>query len=332
VRSLGCGRHALGTISALALLAGCGESQWPTGTPYATPPSALSVPPSLVHPDRRPSWMAPDAKAQKLLYVSDTGNDDVDVYPYPRGKSIGTLTGFHEPAGLCANKAGDIWVVNNASSTIVEYAHAGKTPKATLNNPGASALLGCSVDPTTGNLAVTDWGGLSSGGAGVWIYAGAKGSPKEHRHSTLQRAYFCGYDNRGNLFVDGLDGKSTFELLELRNGGTSLQPIALNQTVNYPGGVEWDGEYVAVGDQTYQDRHESAIDRISVSGSKGTVEGTTLLTGSCDVTQFWISNAVIAPDVCANTVSTYHYPAGGKPSKTLRGFQFPEGTAVSAAQ
>ncbi|MGB8965645.1 MAG: hypothetical protein WCB99_08390 [Candidatus Cybelea sp.] len=94
--------------------------------------------------------------------------------------------------------------------------------------------------------------------------------------------------------------------------------------------MEWDGEYVAVGDQTYQDRHETAIDRISVSGSEGTVEGTTLLKGSCDVTQFWISNTVIAPDVCATPSASITTPQGVSHPKRSAGFNFPKAQPLAA--
>ncbi|HZV77771.1 MAG TPA: hypothetical protein VFF63_08455 [Candidatus Babeliales bacterium] len=279
--------------------------------------------------DRAKSWMESNAAKQSLLYVSNGGGDDVGVYRLPGGKAVGELTGFNAPTGTCSDQSGDVWVVDSGVSEVVEYAHGGKKPEAKLADSGALNLMGCAVDPTTGNLAVADLGG-PSGGGNVVIYVGAKGSPTEYTASQLQFAYFCAYDDKGNLFIDGLNGSGQFLFFELPSGSTTLEAITLDQSVNFPGGVAWDGRYVAVGDQSYGGEHKSAIYRFSISGSSGTLEGTTVLTGSCDVLDFAVgSTAVAAPDACQNTVSFYDYPAGGSPTKTLTGFQYPVSVAVS---
>jgi hypothetical protein len=305
--------------------------------------SALKAPPAHAQSaDQTASWMTPRAKTQDLLYVSNTGNDEVDVYAYPSDKPAGLLAGLGDPAGLCTDAAGSVWIVEAASARIVKYAHGGKKSKTTLSDSGALDLLGCAVDPTTGNLAVTDLGG-PSGGGGVWIYPNAKGPPKQYTISALQAVYFAGYDDQGNLFVDGLGAGGKFALAELVAGGSSLESISLDQTVDFPGGIGWDGEYLAIGDQAFQGMHTSAIYQVSVTGSTGTVEGTTSLTGSCDVLQFGFASAqsngkrnsqdasVVAPDVCLNDASFYPYPAGGSPSKTLTALQYPVAAVFSVA-
>jgi NHL repeat len=347
--------YAFSIGTAAALLAGCGGSQPPIGAPGAMSQSALSrvVAPwmrrfiqdsrvATIYRGATPSWIAPGASTQNLLYVSNGGADDVDMYSYPAGKAAGNLGGFKHPAGVCADKAGDVWIVDSGSSKIVEYAHAGKKPKATLTDAGALNLLGCSVDSTTGNLAVTDAGG-PTGGGGVWMYTDAKGTPKEYQLHAIQFVYFCSYDDGGNLFVDGLGSGYGFAFAELASGGRALKSITLSQGVGFPGGVQWDGEYITIGDQVYENRHKAAIYQVSISGSTGTIQGTTVLPGSCDVLQFAIStlgsgkkdqqgSSVIAPDVCQNNVKFYKYPTRGAATKTLTGFQYPVGAAVSLAQ
>ncbi|MGA8574323.1 MAG: hypothetical protein WB609_01390 [Candidatus Cybelea sp.] len=284
-----------------------------------------------------PSWMARGAMAQNLLYISNGGADNVYVYSYPAGSLVGKLGQLQDPVGLCVDRTGNVWIVNSASSTIVEYAHGSKKRKATLQDYGLQNLLGCAVDPLNGNLAVTELGSPSSAG-NVWIYPNAKGSPKKFRDPQMQYVYFCGYDDRGNLFVDGLNSNYGFVFAERLAGSRSLRSISLNQSVGFPGGIQWDGTYVAIGDQFYQTQHKSAIYQVSVSGSTGTVQGTTLLSGACDVLQFDISSlgstgsSVVAPDDCRNNAAFYNYPAGGSPTKTLSGFQYPFGAAVSLAQ
>ncbi|HEX3456358.1 MAG TPA: hypothetical protein VHR97_00240, partial [Candidatus Baltobacteraceae bacterium] len=211
----------------------------------------------------------------------------------------------------------------------VEFAHGGTKRLATLKNTQARNLLGCSVDPTSGDLAVTELG-PASGGA-VWVYANAKGTPKKYAPSFLNSPYFLSYDGAGNLFVDGLDNNGVFAFGELASGSSSVKSISV-PNVTFPGGVQWDGANVAIGDQFYQNHHQSAIYQVTVSGSTGSVVGTTPLTGSCDVLQFGLSgSSVIAPDDCLNNAGFYSYPAGGPPTNTLTGFQYPVGAAVSVA-
>jgi hypothetical protein len=342
-------RLAIGAGAAAVLLAGCGELRAPTALPgeIASSPasqalaararvlSLLARKNAGVANAAHPSWMRLDAKPRErsLLYISDSGNDDVAVYSYSSPNRIGDLTGLADPGGLCSDAAGNVWVVNSASNELYEYANRATKRKATLTVSNASYLLGCSVAPTTGNLAVTDLGTQGGNGA-VWIFAGAKGSPKHYAVSALQFIYFCGYDNLGNLFVDGLSKYYKFGFAELPVGGGSFGTISLSQGINFPGGVLWDGKYVTVADQAYQNRHNSAIYRLSVSGSVGTVKGTAILKGSCDILQYTNSpngTRVVAPDVCSNTVGTYNYPAGGSSLKTLTGFQYPIAATNSSA-
>src|SRR5580700_3757619 len=55
----------------------------------------------------RASWVLPEARSQNLLYVS--GNSGyVYIFSFPKGKLVGTLTGFQEVAGVCADAAGNV--------------------------------------------------------------------------------------------------------------------------------------------------------------------------------------------------------------------------------
>ncbi|HLY01241.1 MAG TPA: hypothetical protein VKR56_01950, partial [Candidatus Cybelea sp.] len=273
---------------------------------------------------------------------SDSGANEVLTYSYSGGNLVGKLTHLKNPTGVCSDAHGNVWVVNAESFKIVEYAHGGKKAKATLTDSGTINPFGCSVDPTTGNLAVANLGNDKVGGSLV-VYAGAQGSGKSYTASSLTHAYFCGYDDSGNLFVDGLDSNSEFVFLELPSGGSTLQTVSLGGTVNFPGGIAWDGEYLAIGDQEYSGKHSSAIDQVTISGSAGTIEGTTPLTGSCDALQFAISsggsprkdgqgNTAIVPDACLNNAAFYDYPAGGSPTNTITGLTYPVAAAVSLAQ
>ncbi len=313
--------RAIAILSTLGLLAGCGGS----GS------SRLSALPAAgQHAATARSWMAPDAKRRDLLYVSDLYDDDVNVYSYPQGKLKGVLTGFQAVHYECVDAIGNVFIANGRANQVLEYKHGGTTPIKTYTEPGFTH--GCSVDPTTGDLAILH-DPPASGYGGFSIYKQAKGKPKEYVTPNVFRVYFIGYDAKGNLFVDGTAYHPTFEIAELPAGSQTPQAITLNQTIVLPGAIAWDGKYLAVGDQVSL-YGPSKIYRFSISGSTGTLQGTTPLSDSCDVLQFWLQGTrVITGDVCAPHVLYFPYPAGGSSTKTISdSLHEPVGVTVSRAR
>jgi hypothetical protein len=316
------GHRTFGICAAMVILAGCGGSQ--LGAPGAMPLGRSTA----IHPAQRPSWMSSDAMKQDLLYISDTGSNDVYVYSYPSGTLKGTLTGFDGPAGECVDKAGDVFITNYHASNVLEYAHGGVNPIATLSDAGYQPE-GCSVDPTTGNLAVTNYDTTSSGQGNLVVYRDAKDSHKKYYVNTgIYALLTCNYDNRGNLFVDGNNSRDAFAFAELPSGSTSFKKISLNQSIQYAGAVQWDGAHVAVGAA-----EANVIYQFTISGKKGTEVGSTPLMDASNVVQFWIQGStVIGADAAAGDVGFWNYPQGGSPTKTITGFVEPIGATVSRAR
>jgi hypothetical protein len=312
---------ALTLSFAAGLLAGCsGSGNAPVS---GVPPAGLLAGKAL-------SWMAPDAKRRDLLYVSDLDTDDVDVYSYPNGKLEGQLTGFQAVHYECVDAAGNVFIANGDAKTVVEYAHGGTTPIKTYTEPGFTH--GCAIDPTTGDLAILH-DPPSSGYGGFGIYKHAKGKATEYVTPNVFRVYFIGYDAKGDLFIDGTAYHPNFEIAELPAGSKTTEAITLNQSINLPGAIAWDGKYLAVGDQV-SISGPSKIYQFTISGTSGTLEGTTSLADSCDVLQFWLRGGrVITSDVCAPHVLYFHYPAGGSSTKTISdSLHEPVGITVSPAK
>lgn len=308
--------RAAGLFAIAVTIAGCGG---PQSLPLNAPATGASG-------KRMQSWIDPAAKKQSLLYVSSVLSNDVYIYSYKTEQLVGTLTGFSTPYGVCADKAGNVWIVNDGAQQIVEYGHGGTRPITTLSDPGEYPE-GCAVDPTTGNLAVTNF--YSASGAGsVSIYARAEGSPQIYSDPSMESYRFCGYDSHGNLFVDGVNGSSAFVLAELPASGSSFTNVNFTQKIEWPGGVQWDGKHIAVGD--------TDTGTIYRTNAKGKVAGTTQLSGSNYVNQFWIvsgakkrkADSVVAPSQDGGTVGIYNYPAGGSPNGTIS-VEEPFGAAVS---
>jgi hypothetical protein len=324
MRNLNLGGYVLACCVAAAILAGCGGSAPPIAAPGATTQSRAAA----THADNGGSWMAPDATKQDLLYVSDWGTGDVYAYSYPKRKLQGKLTGLM-PTGLCVDKKGDVFVDN--SREMLEYAHGGTSPIATLDDSGAYPTV-CSIDRVTGDLAVANRGDKK----GISIFTHARGRPTIYVDPKIEVVYFCGYDNHGNLYLDGFGPRgSRFAFAELPHGSHAFTEITLDQTIRWPGGVQWDGRYIAVADIGIKNRG-SVIYHFAINGHHGTKVGSTPLGSSREVLQFWIDPPnVIGPDNggdYGSAVKFWAYPAGGAPKRSLQGFDSPWGATVSKAR
>jgi hypothetical protein len=313
-------------LSVTALLAACGGSQPPIGAPGAMPQGRATA----TQAEYGRSWALPKAPGD-LLYVTSFQHSGLAIYTYPRGKHLGQVPTYSEPSAECADMAGNIFAIFSAE--ILEFARGGTTPIRTLPDPSGTPLS-CSADPTTGNLAVVNESLPSNPGI-LLIYKPATGTPVSYSDTDIN-LYHVGYDNKGNIFVDGLSRVSgkRVGLAELPKGGSSFKNIKLDRLVEDPGSVQWDGKYMTVDDNR-------VIHRFTVSRSRGKVVGSTkLITHQIfAAVQTWIQgDAVVAvyvdsacPSLCPTAVSIWRYPAGGKPTKSISGLDEPLAVAVSVA-
>ncbi|HKU81551.1 MAG TPA: hypothetical protein VJP76_05210 [Candidatus Tumulicola sp.] len=272
--------------------------------------------------------LKPAAKNGALLYVSDLQSNTVLVYSYPQGKHLGTLTNFGTPRSLCSDAVGNVWIADTEGEDVVEYAHGGTTPLAGLNINGPPT--GCSVDPVTGNLAVS--GG--EGGIVLSIFRKTKhgwGSPRRLLDQSMDTPGFCAYDDKGNLFLDGRDkaNGNAFLFYELRHGARSFVHLKLDQTIKMPGQVQWDGSSIAVADAGVS---PTPVYRFAISKANGRLTGTTRLRGSRTVRQFWIDGGtLIGPNPAGHDLGFWTYPDGGSPLNTISNLNA-YGATVSAGQ
>jgi hypothetical protein len=325
----GFGRCALGGTLA-AILAGCAAPPSAVAPPSTvTPMDALRIATRAPHPDRAPSWMAPEASHQNLLYLSDVGTDDVYVYSYPKGTLVGTLTGFANPLRECSDQDGDVFITNTGDKDILEYRHGDKSPVATLRDHG-QIPVDCAIDPGSGNLAVTNYGPTGYNVGSVSIYKHARGVAKIYKDPQLIAYLFCAYDNAGNLFVNALNFNYDYVFVELPKGATKFERIRLDHSFIGWGSVQWDGKYVAIGDGA------TTVYRFVVKQNKAREAGVIHLRRATNVVQFWIQGRTVigpdGPDGGNKDVGFWNYPRGGDATQTLSGpFENPSGATVSQA-
>jgi hypothetical protein len=310
-------------------------------------PAVQSVAP---RPNHHKSWVSPDVKGlPRLLFISDYGADDVNIFTMPDLKLKGTLTGFDYPEGECTDASGNIWIANTGEAEMLLYSRTGTLLK-TLDVPDEYPA-GCAVNKANNDLAVANIENSSGEAGNITVFANASGSGTVYTNSSFYLYFFVGYDAKGNLFFDGMNSsRTTSYLAELPAGSSTTQLITLSGATLYVAGfIQWysTGSYLALGDQECGGASASCVYWVSVSGTTGTVTGTTNLSnyegGSvCDLAQGVIAangqRYVAGADYeyCAYTPITanrWPYQAGGTPTNyndTTSNFVEPLGAAVSA--
>jgi hypothetical protein len=322
--------YALGFTASAALMAGCSSSGGSSfGTPSGLTPTGfyslrtISINGLLItaaHPNLRMrnhvGPVTPDRHHEKkglYQYVSDFYNSELVEFDYPKGdSSIGEISA-DEPQGECGNALygaakRDFWVVNSGSDDIDEFALGGSGPIKTLSESAGEAA-GCAMDPSSGNLAVS-----LLGAGDIVIFTDASGTGSIVADG-LDSTYFAGYDNKGDLFVDGMTESETYGVVEMASGSSSFKAVTLSNTIEFPGGMQWDGKYITLNDQ-----EAHVIYGYTCSGTSCTLKRTVSLSGSSDCVQTWIGKGdVFCPDAGNETVEVYKYPAGGSPIAALTG-------------
>lgn len=348
-------RQAFVFCAAAVLLAACGGSQQtsalaPTGAGVKVTVLAPVVKPlSIIHPNRGKSWVSRDEKgAPRLLFVSDFGADDVDIFKMPSMTLKGTLTGFDFPEGECVDTAGNIWIANAAASEMVQYSRTGTLLK-TLSDPGFYPA-DCAVNKSNNDLAVANIESTSAGTGNITVFANSSGSGTSYTNSNIAEYFFLGYDPSGNLYFDGTNAsRGTSYFAELPSGSSSTKLITLSGvTLHFAGMIQWYsvGSYLALGDQECGGTPSACIYWITVSGSTGSNLGTTSLTNYEGGAVCSMAQAVIAANgeryvagsdyegVCGYTATTAYrwpYESGGAPTNynDTAGLVEPLGAAVS---
>jgi NHL repeat len=325
----GCGGGVLQSTPAAVQPAAVRAAAAPTDCTPAWLPNPRAI---VCHRNTEKSWMSTAAAAKPLLYVSDIGAEDVDVLSYPGGKQVGTLTGFNEPAGICTDRKGDVFIADGGNNSIVEYTHGGTTPIATLQGGSPGTPLGCSVDPKSGNLAVTNFTANPGQFGSVMIYTKASGAPQQS--NALYHTYYCAYDDGGNLYVDGFDNSGRVALVEFAQGQSPLTHIALDMNSGWAGGLAWNGKHLLmedpIADKFVPSRPRNAIYVLTIASGIATLEQTMPLGGGVDVSEFAVrGKTAIAADASNEDVGYYPFPQGGNPTKTFTEFYEPLGVAIS---
>ncbi|HEX4012627.1 MAG TPA: hypothetical protein VHX17_01920 [Candidatus Cybelea sp.] len=322
MNTTGFARYA-GAFAALAMCSACGGSGIAPSNPalgggyLGTAASVGRVPGVAAFlPD-------PTSKSKTFEYIVDDYGSYASIFDYPKSdKQIGKIADVGGQA--CTNVLygygkKNFWIVAG-SDQIAEYAAPKKLIK-TLSVPPAQMPSSCAWN-TNGDLVVGILDGSESGDLVIFKNASGSGT---FISTPLAQEYFEGYDNKGNLFFDGISHDDTSQLDEMPKGTTKIQTITTSNAIRLPGSVQWDGTYLTVTDM-----EASAMYRYTIAGTQATLESTVSLKGASQCTQTWIAKGIVfCADAGNNGGEIFKYPAGGSPIATFKGkFDLPLGTVA----
>ncbi|HEV3092129.1 MAG TPA: hypothetical protein VGX91_11890 [Candidatus Cybelea sp.] len=318
----------LAILCTAAAIAGCGLP-----VPPAVPGTLTAA--GAARPDRGSAWMLPDAGRQDLLYVS--AGSSVYVYAYKTRELVGTLIGFQTPQGECATASGNVFITDSTSNQITEYRHGATRPVTALADFDDSRPLGCSVNPSNGDVCVANFNNAS-----ISVFTAARGKPRVYSTKGIVSGdATCAYDGKGDMFVagpnDDISGISQFAYLP--KGATSfvrVNPLpASSWTWINVWSVQWDGEYWEIAD-------DGAFRFTIEKNGAALYEGTTNLPGISSEAQAWIvkfntqkgsqgSQIVAVNNRTSGSVHVWTYPKGEAVGSITDGLTDPFGVTLSLA-
>jgi hypothetical protein len=313
-----------GLMAAPAFLSACG------GQPRFSPEAGIAG--TSERAGRQASWMDAAGKSGDLIYVSNFDEPGVLVYHYPKGTLAGELFGRGAVYGMCADHAGNVWIPSDGLAEVFEYAHGGARPIETLKDRG-QAPFGCAVDPTSGDLAVSNFESDSGGPGSISIYKKAKGKPTAYPDpSEFLYIYYIAYGPNGTLYLNGTTNSGSVGFATFKRG--KFTTVTLDQSFQYPSAVGVAGSDVDIVDNGTPGAQ--AIDQFTISGSTGTKIGSTKLSGAYVVVGFDVikKTVVVADDESGSqngNVEYFKYPAGGAATKTFTfsPYFYPQAVTIS---
>ena len=212
------------------------------------------------------------------------GNTDIFWYTMPSHGSVGweyypcfdkrgTLSiSFSNPTTLCIDNAGAVYVVNAGAYDVIKW-DPSTSSEFVYNPENGNYPLGCAVNPSNGDLAVTLHSVPSnpSQHSGIAVYQPGNPNAVQSRVVPgLATIAFDGYDKHGNLFFDGTDGSGNVVLY--RYVRYNFKQITISgATLQNAGPVQY-----ADGSLTVMDGQAFTVYRMQENGA---VTGSTILVG-----------------------------------------------------
>lgn len=279
------------------------------------PTSSLGL--QLHHGSIVRGWMSPHAK-KRLLYVSLTSSNLVDVYKIPSYALVGQISdGIEAPEGMATDKNGNLYVTNLTAETVTVYPKGATSPSLTLSVPYSPVDVTITKKNT---VLVADLGGE------VDVYPpGATSRSSRLTFPGLYQPAGVAVDAQNDVYVVGWSSQNkpmAVEFPDLSATGKNLNLTGIDS----PTGVLVDSEgNLAVSDDV--------LPGVNIYPPGSTSPSKTIAnTESPDRSAFNRAESLIyVPEAANNAVNVYDYPSG-KLVKTLELSGFVRGAILSPAQ
>ncbi len=113
-------------------------------------------------------------KKPQVVYVSDSGTNEVYGYSQSGGSPFITISGFSEPQGMATDNIGSVYVADTENSRVQVFPAGSTTPSLTINDageyPAGVAVLG-------NYIYVTNIISTSDGAGGLVSFNKKTGTP-----------------------------------------------------------------------------------------------------------------------------------------------------------
>jgi hypothetical protein len=277
-----------------------------------------------------------------LVYVVDEFGHDVKVFDYPSLQLVQTLTDVPYPRSVCVATNADnanIWVGGYdvaKNSELVEYAHGGTTPIATLSDEGPQPV-GC-APVKNGRLLAADSDEIN--GVPVLDLAewnAHKPSMPPTKYTNVPNAqYLTGIarDQRGAVYISGYDADGDFILDKFQPYRfKTFSQIPISIPISEPGPVYAIGPKLFISDKSNDADHAVIY---QINPTNGSEMATTTLNNSTDCESYAVAKIrqqgqqqLFCPNVNAGTIDIYNFPQGGNATGHITGLQYPVAVVVS---
>lgn len=199
------------------------------------------------------------------VFVSDSGNNEVDEIPYSGGTygaPVSVGSGFNGPAGIALDANGDVFVADSRNNRVKEIPYSGGAYGTPVTvGPTYYNVSGVAVD-ANGDVFVADY---NNGDVQKIPYSGGSYGTAVVLHSGYVFVNDVAVDANGDVFVAD-SGHNTVSELPY-SGGVYGSPVSLGSGFNYPTSVSLD----ANGNIFVADSNNFAVKEIPYSaGSYGT--------------------------------------------------------------
>ena len=307
-------RYSLCLSIGIAILAGCGGSQPLIGAPFSIRTTAQHA--------------LPDAQSGELLYVTTSNQEQLYVLRYPQLQVVDTIGGFSPAAlrGLCSGPEGEVYATDDGQQTSYLYLfkHGAKTPRRVLSGPGG--LRACSVDSTTGDVAVT----TVENRPALAIFRKGEGRPKLYDvgYGTFTAS---AYAPDGNLYL-------IHDCLVLfANGSFTCVKLAGSASLRGATGLQWHNGVFIIAAQAHGKLQTVYTVKLTSATTGRLVSKITLDRKMNEDPRYGlpallVGNDLMAPSNRKGSLNFWLYPKGGGPvrSAILKVDGFIAGLALSS--